>query len=82
MVKRAFLFAILGAISGAILGAISAGVFVQGAGNVTERAAFIWAALGIVHGLVLFFFSIGDSSVIEDARAGRQVCGLRPGYYF
>ena len=73
MVKRAFLFAILGAMSGAIFGAISAGAFVQGAGSVTERAALVWAALGIIHGLVLFFCSLGDSPVIEDTRAGRFV---------
>lgn len=73
MVKRAFLFAILGAISGAIFGAISAGAFVQGAGNVSERAALAWAALGVVHGLVLFFCSLGDSPVIEDTQVGRFV---------
>lgn len=73
MVKRAFLFAILGAISGAIFGAISAGAFVQGSSSVTERAALVWAVLGMIHGLVLFFSSLGDSPVIEDTRAGRFV---------
>jgi hypothetical protein len=73
MAKRVLLFVIVGAMSGAILGSISAGAFARGANSVAERAAFVWAALGIVHGLVLFFSSLGDSPTIEDTRANRFV---------
>ena len=73
MLKRAILFSFLSSISGAILGAISAGAFVQNTGGGTARTVLVWAVLGVVHGLVLFFCSLGDSPVIEDTRASRYV---------
>lgn len=73
MIKRAFLFAIVGSVSGALFGALSAGTLVQNTDGVPQRAALLWAVLGAIHGLVLFFCSLGDSPVIEDTRTGRLV---------
>lgn len=73
MFTRAFLFAAIGAASGAFLGAVSVGALVQNADGLSQRAALLWAVLGAVHGLVLFFSSIGESPVIEDTRTGRFV---------
>jgi len=73
MVKRAFLFVILSALTGVIIGNISFGAFVQNKGNLSDMASIYWAIVGAIHGLVLFFSSLGESPVIEDTRRGKFV---------
>lgn len=85
MIGRAILFLILGAFEGAALGAVSVGAFVSAAPGATlmpvREAATYWAIVGALHGLVLFFSSIGETPVIEDVRRGRYVAsGLARGF--
>jgi hypothetical protein len=82
MIGRAVLFLILGVVEGVVLGAISLRAFVAigDAGRVEEAAAY-WAVIGAIHGIVLFFASLGETPVIEDTRRGRFVAsGLARGF--
>lgn len=73
MIKRAFLFVILGTLTGAMIGSLALGAFVQNTDNLSEMAAIYWAIVGAVHGLVLFFSSLGKTPIIEDTRRSKFV---------
>jgi hypothetical protein len=77
MIGRAVLFLILGIVEGAALGAASVRALVSPAAGTTlmplGEAASYWAIVGALHGVVLFFASLGETPVIEDMRRGRFV---------
>lgn len=73
MIKRAVLFCIVGALTGDFLGAVAVGALLQSGSDVSQRAVLLRGILGVIHGFVLFFCSLGDTPVIEYMRAGRFV---------
>ena len=86
MIGRAVLFLILGVVEGVVLGAISVRALVSTGGGggsllpVGEAAAY-WAVIGAIHGIVLFFATLGETPVIEDMRRGRFIAsGLARDY--
>ena len=83
MIGRAMLFLILGTFEGAALGALSVRAFISAGAALMPigEAAAYWAIVGALHGLVLFFASLGETPVIEDTRRGRFVAsGLARGF--
>ena len=85
MIGRAVLFLILGIVEGAALGAASVRALVSTAAVTTlmpvGEAAIRWAIVGAIHGVVLFFASLGETPVIEDLRRGRFIAsGLAKGF--
>lgn len=85
MIGRAILFLILGVVEGAALGAASVRALVSTAVGdalmpVGEAVAY-WAIVGAIHGIVLFFTSLGETPIIEDVHRGRFVAsGLGTGF--
>lgn len=71
MTKRLALFSFIGLLTALGLGA--SGLFGTGSAGMSQRAALIWSVLGVAHGVVLFWSSIGETPTIEHTRSGQFV---------